>query len=242
MATGSDPAERPQVPFGDRPFDQLAAELVADQLAAEPNLGTFLGIPDHDERVADKSEASIAARQRREDHWLERFSALDDTDLDLEERIDRDLVVMILRGRRLMRDWQGWRRSPDDYAGSILTGLQLLLLNRDADDPGRATALAARLRGAAELLAQGQANLDPELAAPELVHRGIGMARAGAVYARSVAGLVPEEARPAVADAGEDAGVAFDRFADFVEDLAEKAGLAGRPVPSRDRPEGLLSP
>jgi uncharacterized protein (DUF885 family) len=210
------------IPTGTRPFDRLAAELLEDQLAAEPNLGTFLGITDHDDRVADKSAAAIVERHRREDVWLQRFEALDD-ELDLDERIDRDLVVMVLRGRQVMRDWEGWRRSPDDYAGSVLTGLQLLLLNRDADDSGRAAALAARLRRAPELLAQGRTNLEAELAAPELVERGVGMARAGAGYARSIAGLVPGDHRVMVAEAGESAGAAFDDFAAFLEGLAEKA-------------------
>ncbi len=226
------------IPFGARPFDRLAAELVADQLAAEPNLGTFLGVPDYDDRVADKSVTAITERQRREDLWLERFGALDDADLDLDERIDRDLVLMVLAGRRLMRDWYGWQRSPDDYAGNILTGVQLLLLNRDAADPGRSAALTARLHGAAGLLAQGAANLDAELAAPELVRRGIGMARAGSGYVRTIAGLVPEEDRPAVGEAGEQAGAAFERFADVLEGLAEKA--TGAWAVGEERYDGLL--
>jgi uncharacterized protein (DUF885 family) len=146
--------------------------------------------------------------------------------------------MMVLRGRQVMRDWEGWRRSPDDYAGSVLTGLQLLLLNRDADDPGRTAALAARLRGAPGLLAQGQANLEAELAAPELVERGIGMAKAGAGYTRSIAGQVPDDQRAMVAEAGEAAGVAFDDFAEFLEGLTEKA--TGDWAIGESRYDGLL--
>ena len=36
-----------------------------------------------------------------------------DATLSFDEQIDRDLVVAILRGRRLMADWQVWRRQPD---------------------------------------------------------------------------------------------------------------------------------
>jgi hypothetical protein len=53
------------IPTGTRPFDRLAAELLEDQLAAEPNLGTFSGITDHDHRVTDKSAVAIVERQRR---------------------------------------------------------------------------------------------------------------------------------------------------------------------------------
>jgi uncharacterized protein (DUF885 family) len=226
------------IPVGNRPFDRLAAELLDDELAAEPNLGTYLGITDHDERVADRSAAAIAERHRREDAWLERFAALNGADLDREERVDRDLVMMILRGRQVMRDWEGWRRSPDDYAGSVLTGLQLLLLNRDVDDRGRAVALAARLHAAPGLLAQGRANLEAELAAAELVRRGIAVARAGASYTRSIAGEVLEEQRATVAAAAESASAGFDEFAEFLERLAEKA--TGGWAIGEQRYDGLL--
>lgn len=43
---------------------------------------------------------------------------------------DRDLALMVLRGRAIMRDWADWRRNPDHYAGVALTGVFTLLRNR----------------------------------------------------------------------------------------------------------------
>ena len=80
------------IPTGDRPFDRLAADLVADQLAAHPTLGSTLGLTEYDAMLPDMSADAIAAQERSEDAWLERFRALPDDDLDADERIDRDQI------------------------------------------------------------------------------------------------------------------------------------------------------
>ena len=175
------------IPTSDRPFDRLAGELVADQLAAEPTLGSTLGLTEYDELLPDLSAAAIAARDRSEDAWLERFRALPEADLDPDEQIDRDLVVMVLQGRAAKRDWADWRRSPDLYAGTALSSVFGLLMYRLRPEPELAVAVAARLTATPRLLEQGIANLDPALAHPALVRRALGMAKAGAVYARAAA-------------------------------------------------------
>jgi len=211
------------IPTGDRPFDRLAAELIAEQAAGQPVLGSSLGLTDYDDRLPDMSADAIAAREQSEQRWRERLAALPDADLTHDERIDRDLVVMVLTGRDVMRDWYDWRRNPDAYAGPVLNGLYLLLLHRLRPEAELAQAAAARLRAAPELLAQGRANLDAELASPELVGRGVGMARAGAAYARGLPGQFDQRYRAELAEPAEQAGAAFDGFAAFLEDLAARA-------------------
>ncbi len=212
------------IPTSDRPFDRLASELVADQLAAEPTLGSTLGLTEYDELLPDLSAEAIAAHERSEDAWLERFRALPDADLDADEQIDRDLVVMVLQGRAAKRDWADWRRSPDLYAGTALSSVFGLLMYRLRPEPELAAAVAARLTATPRLLEQGIANLDPALAHPALVRRALGMAKAGAVYARAVAAEIEDEqGRALVAAAGETAGAAFERFGAHLETLAETA-------------------
>ena len=212
------------IPTGDRPFDRLAAELVADQLAADPTLGSTLGLTEYDELLPDLSAGAIADREKAEDTWLQRFRALPDDELAADEQIDRDLVTMVLQGRAAQRDWADWRRSPDHYAGTALSGVFGLLMHRLQPEPELASAVAARLQTAPELLEQGIANLDPELAHPALLRRALGMAQAGAVYARAVAGEIEDESgRAAVTAAGELAGAAFERFGAHLEKLADTA-------------------
>jgi uncharacterized protein (DUF885 family) len=215
---------RVPIPAGERPFDLLVGELMADEFAADPVLGSALGLTEYDEWLPDLSADAVAARERAEDEWSERLGALPEADLTGAERVDRDLVLMVLRGRAVMRDWADWRRSPDHYAGTALTGVFNLLLNRLRPEPELAIAVAARLRAVPRLLEQGSANLDPDLAHPALLRRAMGQVGAGAAYARSVAAEFPaDDDRSLVAAAGEVAAAAFEQFGADVESLVDRA-------------------
>ena len=215
------------IPTGSGPtsaFDELTRDLLRDQFAATPTHASSLGLTEYDELLPDLSAEAIAARDRREDAWLQRLAAMGDDDLSADDRIDRDLVTMVLRGRALQRDWADWRRNPDHYAGTALSGVFGLLMQRLRPEPELARAVAARLRATPELLEQGIANLDPELAHPALLQRALGQIGAGVVYARSVAGEIEDQpGRAEVAAAGEVAAAAFERFGAHVEALADKA-------------------
>ena len=212
------------IPRGGRPFDDLAADLMADQFSANPVLGSALGLTEYDEALPDLSAGAIAARDRAEDDWSRRLSALTDDELTEDERIDRDLVLMVLRGRAVQRDWLDWRRSPDLYAGAALSGVFILLQNRLRPEAQLARAVAARLRATPGLLEQGTVNLDPGLAHPALLRRAMGQIGAGTAYARSVsAEFTDEGARALVAEAGEAAAAAFEQFGADVESLVDEA-------------------
>lgn len=227
--------------YQDRPFDALSEQLVNYQLEAEPVVGSQLGLTEYDAALPDRSATAIEAREQAEDAWLDRFAALDDAELSADERVDRDLVAMVLRGRAIRRDWLGWRRSPDWYAGAVLEGAHILLLHRLRPDAELAAALTARLQAAPRLLAQGLNNLDPDLVAPELLPRSIAMATAGAAYVRGLAGELPDLAEPertALAAAGARAGTALT---DFAEQLEAMTGTArGEWAIGEQRYDGLL--
>jgi uncharacterized protein (DUF885 family) len=212
------------MPTGDRPFDRLASRLASDEFDASPTLGSALGLTEYDTELPDMSARAIAARERRDDEWTTRLETLDAASLDEDERVDRDLVLMVLRGRAVLRDWTDWRRSPDHYAGPALSGVFGLLQHRLRPTPELATAVAARLRATPELLQQGIENLDPELAHPAILRRALAMVRAGSGYARSVsAEFGPEEGREEVGEAGEVAASAFEGFAVHIEALEGRA-------------------
>ena len=212
------------IPTSDRPFDRLASQLARDQFESSPTLASGLGLTEYDHSLPDMSADAIAARERREDEWTLRLRDLNIDDLTDDEALDRDLVLMVLRGEAVMRGWADWKRNPDHYAGPALSGVFGLLMHRLSPERELAQAVAARLTATPDLLQAGIDNLDPELAHPAILRRGLGMVRAGIGYARSVAAEFDEgDGRAEVAAAGEIAAAAYERFADHVASLAETA-------------------
>ncbi len=207
-------------------LQQLVSGLLDEEYDADPLLATVLGQPGHDDRLPDLGADAIAARSGREAARLAELEAVPDGAVgDPEDRADRDLAVAVLRGRGVMRDWADWRRNPDHYTQPGLFGVYQLFMSTTRT-PTQATADAvARLRAAPALLAQGQANLDPALASPLLIHRAIGTARGGVTYAREqVVDSVEDPAlKSELAAAGEVAAAAYEEFADFLEDLEGRA-------------------
>ncbi|HVM39417.1 MAG TPA: DUF885 domain-containing protein [Acidimicrobiia bacterium] len=198
---------------------------VSEHLERHPVSATALGAPGLDDRLGDFSADAFDERRRDDEAWLARFEAVPDDGLPLDDRIDRDLAISVLRGRRVMHDWEGWRRSPDDYLGACLYGPFYLFLHRLRPESELVADAAARLDRVGEVLDHGRRNLDASLCSPLLVKRALGMCQAGIAYARQLlpAEVTDERLRAVLADAGERAASAFTDFAVFLEALAEEA-------------------
>ena len=194
-------------------IEQLVDEFLSDEFREQPTLATQLGVEGHDDELPDLSAEGYERRAAAEDEWLRRFGALRDDDLGPDERIDRDLALTTLRGRRALREWAAWRRNPDTYLTPGLGGVFTLFLHGLRPEEELVESAGARLRGIPALLAQGRDNLDPALASPVLVRRALGQARAGVTYTRT---LLPRD-HPALAGVGEAAAVAYEEFAAFLE-------------------------
>ncbi|MDP9441071.1 MAG: DUF885 family protein, partial [Actinomycetota bacterium] len=150
-------------------LDDLIDAFLDLEMEENPTVASRLGIDGHDDRLGEFSAADHDRRAANEEAWFDRFSALAADDLTLDERIDRDLVLASLRGRRLQRDWVVWRRDPATYLGPCLSGVFTLFLNRVHPEAELAEHAAARLREVPGVLAAGRANLEPELASPVFV-------------------------------------------------------------------------
>lgn len=219
------PASSSAPAAGDDGFDTLARTYLDEFFAEHPALATFHGWDGLDDRSPDMSADAITERERRDDEWLARFDQLTDASLTPEQRIDRGLVISVLRGRQVRRDFENWRRSPDDYLNPALMGVFSLFLRRSLPNPELVAAAEPRLRAVPELLAAGQANLSADMASPILVRRAQGQAAAGEAYARELVPAEIEDAalRSRLADAGQVAADAFAAFGNVLAELAEQA-------------------
>ena len=119
---------QPPDPPDTSPFATLAGAYLDELFADRPSFATFQGVDGLDDRSPDLSAAGFVDRERRADGWLERFGELADTLLTEDQRIDRDLVVSVLRGEQVRRDWHDWQRNPDSYLGPALMGVFSLFL------------------------------------------------------------------------------------------------------------------
>src|SRR5581483_2963219 len=82
-----------------------------------------------------------------------------------------------------------------------------------------------RLAEVPRVLDEGRANLDPSLASPLLSRRALGQCRAAIAYCRELlpAEVEDDAGRAEVAAAGEVAAAAYESFAGFLDNLAERA-------------------
>ncbi|HEY2813550.1 MAG TPA: DUF885 domain-containing protein [Acidimicrobiales bacterium] len=206
-------------------IDELIDGYLEWMFDESPTVASFHGADGRDDRLPDLSADGWARRDDAQDDWAAKFGALRDDELTPDQQIDRDLVQSELRGAAITRDWVRWRRDPDSYVAAGLMGVFSLFTRRLHPEPELVSAAVARLDGVERLLDEGRANLDPSLASPLLVRRALGQCRAAIVYCRDL--LPPEveddRGRALVAEAGRAAAAAYESFASFLEDLAEKA-------------------
>jgi uncharacterized protein (DUF885 family) len=205
---------------------ELARAFLDEFFAESPVMATQLGVDGFDDQLDDLSEAAIERRAQRSTEWLQQFEALgDDECATFDERVDRDLIRSLLRGRSILDDWQMWRRQPDMYLSPGLSGVFSLFLHRLKPEPQLARSAAARLRQVPRLLDDARRNLTGELAPGVYVDRALRQARAGARYTREfVAAEVADPGlRADLADAGAVAADAMDAYAVWLEALLPRA-------------------
>jgi hypothetical protein len=95
-------------------YAELARTFLDETFQDSPVLASQLGVDGFDTRLDDLSESAIEDRRRRSATWLDRFDHVDDCET-FDERLDRDLIRSILRGRAILDDWVMWRRQPEIY-------------------------------------------------------------------------------------------------------------------------------
>ncbi|MDO8506643.1 MAG: DUF885 family protein, partial [Candidatus Limnocylindria bacterium] len=208
-------------------FASLVDTFLKEEYEDSPTMASSLGLTEYDEQLDDTSAAAFRKRIESNNAWLGRFRGVGDADLAFQERIDRDLLTSVLRGRELAQPLEMWRRQPATYLNPGLNGVFSLFLHRLRPEKELAEAARARLTKVPQNIADGIANIDVARTPRVYLERAIGQAKAAAKYARE---LVPNEvtepnAKQRLAEAGAGAAKAFDEFAEYLG--SKKDGAEG---------------
>ena len=206
-------------------FASIVDTFLKEEYEDSPTQASSLGLTEYDEKLDDLSTEAFKRRIESDDAWLARFRAVTDADLSAAERIDRDLLVSVLRGRQLAQPLEMWRRQPATYLGPGLGGVFSLFLHRLRPEKELAEAARSRLAQVPKNISDGIANLDLARTPRVYLERAIGQTKAASKYARE---LVPNEvkdpaSRQRLAEAGAAAAKAFDDFAAFLDSRKPEA-------------------
>ncbi len=202
---------------------RLVDEFLSWQFDRNPGRAAMLGSLEHDHTLGDFSARAFTDYNREAAGWLERFERTDSGGLD--ESVDRDLVISVLRGELAYANWPAWRRDPSIYSSAVLFPLFTAFLNRLRPEPALVDSVIARLAEVPALLAACEANLDRDLASPKIVERAAAQARTGRAFLTHTlpSEVADPDLRAKLADAAEPAAAAFDRLATFLDEFAKTA-------------------
>jgi uncharacterized protein (DUF885 family) len=206
------------------------ADLLDADFAASPVAASGYGLTEFDDRLDDLSADAFRARDAYAADYLRRLDAMGDAGLSIatlsaDDAIDLDLARAVLRGRLILAPFEAWRRDPVVYSGPITGGLFTLFLHRLRAERDLVDAAVARLEQVGRAVDAGIANLDPELAHPLIVERGMNAARGAVRYVRDLVWLdvEDEDRRERLQDAGAAAAVHLERWVAHLDDLRGRA-------------------
>jgi uncharacterized protein (DUF885 family) len=204
-------------------FDTLAEAWTKQEMDDEPVSATLLGADGDHGSFGDWSAEAIEHREKANRRWLDEFSRFDAGLLDNRRQVDLELLVSGIQGREVYADWSQWRRDPATYLDQILHGVFALFLNPLFPEPETVGYAVSRLREVPQVVFDGMTNLDMELANPLICERGLGQCQAAVAYFRKLlpAEVKDESLRTQVAQAGELAASAMEKFAEELRKLVE---------------------
>lgn len=200
-------------------------DLLQADFASSPVAASDVGLTDYDDRLDDLSADAFRARNAYTAEFLARLDAIDDEGLGPDDSIDRDLARSVLRGRLVLAPFEQWKRDPVVYSGPVTNGLFTLFLHRLRPEADLVDAAVARLGQAGRAVDAGIANLDPALAHPLIVERGMNAAKGAVRYVRDLVWLdvQDETSRARLRQAGADAARHLERWVAHLDDLRTRA-------------------
>ncbi len=211
-------------------LDSTLHDLLEADFAASPVAASGYGLTEYDERLDDLSSDAFRKRDADAATFLGRLERIGDIapdgqPLTVDDAIDRDLASAVLRGRVILAPFEGWKRDPVVYSGPVTSGLFTLFLHRLRPEHDLVDAAIARLGQVERVVDAGIANLDPDLAHPLIVERGMNAARGGTRYVRDLVwqDVADPDDRANVRKAGAAAARHLERWTAHLDDLRGRA-------------------
>jgi uncharacterized protein (DUF885 family) len=109
---------------------QAHADTVIDRFARfDPVWGTYLGIHDYDNRLADYSAPNVARYMAYLDSELKLLAKIDTTGWDIDNSIDYRLLISNIKMQYFqLRTFPYWKKSPSIYSDQCVQGIYYLVL------------------------------------------------------------------------------------------------------------------
>jgi len=198
-----------------------ASNFLEELLHDAPTAATFMGDHRFDDQLSINTPEFLKDQRRRMGGWLDQFEAYDRADWPLEAKIDRRLMVQVLksfiRGFDKLRNQE---RYPGNGPDEALGGVYSLIIREFAPLPERMRGILGRLRQTPRVLAETRALIHPREVPRLWAEMSIESTRQGMGL---FAGLIPmlaestPELKQEVVAAAQAAAAAMQEYADWIE-------------------------
>jgi uncharacterized protein (DUF885 family) len=203
-------------------FYQETQRLLDEFVRVNPTMGSYLGDHRYDDRFGSYTPGAISKQRQSLEGFLQDLEALDTVDWPLDARIDRIIIIQVLK--KLIRDYdqlRSFQRNPGVGPDNVLGGVYVLIIREFAPLPERMKSILGRLRETPRVLNEVRELIVPHEVpkiwaklAVQSARRGVGL----------FAGFIPmlAEATPdmknEVLEAANNAASALNDYASWVEE------------------------
>jgi uncharacterized protein (DUF885 family) len=199
------------------------AQFLREYFEAEPVGASFYGLTEWDAALPDLTRDGFERRQAAARRWLDRMTAWPAAGLRDDQRVDLALLQAHLGQEVATAGFAHWRRYPTTY---LENGVFELFMHGTRAEEEAAAAAMERLAQVPAALAAGRENLDPALVDADLLRQwALPNTAAQASFLREGLGDFVHEPslREQLVRAGAAAAGAYDEFAAYLADLAERS-------------------
>ncbi|MCH7472280.1 DUF885 domain-containing protein [bacterium] len=138
-------------------FDRLSKKYFDWVVRQYPGYATYLGIHKYDYRLPDFSPKAVAERKARVRQFHDKFKAIPLRMLDLDSRIERQLVVDQLSAQMTFdKKWKAEERDPGLFLNAGVYACYGITIRASGDASESAQKMTRRLLGIPRLLGQGK--------------------------------------------------------------------------------------